>query len=347
MAKTLLVIGAGASNEFNLPVGDKLRQRIGELLDVQTDGLDMAKGDRTILQAYQLWSREQRQPNAAVEQLILTGHSIRDAMPLALSIDNYLDAHQGNESVELCGKLAIARAILEAERASSLFFDRRERQGIEMRNVEQTWLVKLTKMLTEGCSAPDLPGRLSEIELVIFNYDRCVEHFLPHALNTYYGMGIGNAERLVDGMNIFHPYGTIGLLPRASGKPDAVAYGADVTAEKLLEIINGIKTFAEGTNETESRITSLRTSVRTASRIVFLGFAFHRMNLDVIAPMPPVTGTRNIELCLGTGWMLSDSNQEHICRELERRMQPPERVELFPGKCAALLEQHSRALSFV
>ena len=46
----------------------------------------------------------------------------------AISIDNYLDAHQSDKYTILCGKLGIAKTILESEQKSLLYYDETNRE---------------------------------------------------------------------------------------------------------------------------------------------------------------------------------------------------------------------------
>ena len=72
-------------------------------------------------------------------------------MPQAPSIDTYIDNHRGNEQLALCVKLAIVRAILQAERKSKLFVDLREHEPQLNYNVlQQTWYNKIFRVLTAG-----------------------------------------------------------------------------------------------------------------------------------------------------------------------------------------------------
>ena len=68
-------------------------------------------------------------PNALLRSLQQAGWRIRDAMPQAISIDNFIDTHGENKLIELCGKLAIVRTILEAEAKSTLIVDKRQGNG--------------------------------------------------------------------------------------------------------------------------------------------------------------------------------------------------------------------------
>jgi hypothetical protein len=53
--------------------------------------------------------------------------------------DDFLDIHQKNKFANMAGKAAIVRAILEAERASKLFYDRSNANNkLDMGRVEDT-----------------------------------------------------------------------------------------------------------------------------------------------------------------------------------------------------------------
>jgi hypothetical protein len=108
-----------------LPTGFELKARIATLLDMRfPDGYCLASGDGGICDALRIHvKRTQMWPN--ISSHLHAAWRIRDAMPQAISIDNFIDAHQGDAELELCGKLAIARAILQGERQSLLFVDRR------------------------------------------------------------------------------------------------------------------------------------------------------------------------------------------------------------------------------
>ena len=135
-------------------------------------------------------------------------------MPQAESIDNYLDAHAGNHQMELCGKLAIVRSILVAEGQSLLHFKReRVNSRPNFKVLESTWYNGFFRLLVKNCRKADLPARFASVVLVVYNYDRCIEHFLYHALQNYYGMEDSEAADLVSAIALFRPYGSIGHLP--------------------------------------------------------------------------------------------------------------------------------------
>jgi len=209
---------------------------------------------------------------------------IRDAMPQALSIDNFVDAHNNDPTIELCGKLAIVRSILEAEQGSSICVDRlKHPPTLNFERVADSRHNSFFQLLTENCRREELADRLSRISLVVFNYDRAIEHFLHFSLQNYYGMSQVNAAEVLQSLKIFHPYGAVGALPW-QGLTPAVEYGAEIRPQDLSTLADGIRTFSEGTDPDSSEIDDLREAIRIAERIVFLGFAYHPQNMELLDP---------------------------------------------------------------
>ncbi len=116
-SKTLFVVGAGASNEARMPTGNELTATITNKIDIKFRDFEQISGDNAIASAL-------KSHVADIYPYQLACWHIRDAMPQAASIDNFID-HQGDDKIELCGKLAIVRSILEAEKNSLLFFNER------------------------------------------------------------------------------------------------------------------------------------------------------------------------------------------------------------------------------
>lgn len=117
--KLTLIVGAGASKELGLPVGSELKQKIASLLDIRFDFNQQKSGDYQIRSALE---SAVRQPDGRgdINPHLHAAWRIRDAMPQAISINNFIDNHQGDEKIELCGKLAIVKSILDAEKSSKI-----------------------------------------------------------------------------------------------------------------------------------------------------------------------------------------------------------------------------------
>lgn len=281
--QTALIIGAGASTEYRLPAGTELKHQIQRLLDIRFERLgEKVSCDHVILEALHLAERN-RENRGNVDPYLHAARQIRDAMPQAQSIDNYLDVHDGDEKIRLCGKLAITRAILNAEKSSSLYFSRENaKTRLNFTQIQDTWLNKLFQVISENCRADGLPERFRRLQMVVFNYDRCIEHFIHEALQNYYRVSPEEAASLVAEIDIYHPYGKVGNLPWET-TDHAMQFGGDPHPTKLLELADQIRTFTEGTDPNSSKITDLRKSLGSCTMFVFLGFAFHPLNMKLIA----------------------------------------------------------------
>jgi hypothetical protein len=225
---TVFVVGAGASQEANLPTGDELKRKIAQLLDVYFDLNQQKSGDHVIVAALDIFVRGIGSTD--INPYLEEARHIKDALPQAISIDSFIDAHRGNDRIALCGKLAIVRSILDAEKSSILYFERsRIDSNINFSSLENTWYNSFFKLLTGNCGKNDLKERFQSITLIIFNYDRCIEHFIYCALQNYYKISEAEATEIVKNMNIYHPYGNVGTLPWMS-RDGAIEFGKKPTA---------------------------------------------------------------------------------------------------------------------
>lgn len=278
--KLVLVIGAGASSELGLPVGSELKAKIAALLDIRFDHKQVS-GDYQIAEALRVALRQSGLARPDINGYLIAAWAIRDAMPQAISIDHFIDSRRGDEKTELCGKLAIVRSILHAEECSTIYLNSSNQGKINYTSTETSWLNQFMRLLTENCQSSDLKDRLSSVAFIIFNYDRCIEHYMYHWLQTYYGLSEAAASELFAGMSIYHPYGSVGALPwQARG--GFVGFGEEIERERLLESAKRIKTFTEGTDPESSEIAEIRRTVAAARNVLFLGFAFHKLNMQLL-----------------------------------------------------------------
>jgi hypothetical protein len=342
MSKTVFIVGAGASYEFGLPLGSELLTQIANVLHYKVKGGQLAEVDDTMEQAYSQLTREVN-GSRDITPYLDAARRITNNMPQAISIDNFIDAHYGDKHLEMCGKLAIAKCIRQAERNSPLYVQD-ERQGtIHFGGVPNTWLNRFVKLLTENCRLDDLESRLSTIAFVIFNYDRCVEHYLYHALHSYYPISWERAAALVGCIEIFHPYGTVGAL-RWQEPAQGTEFGYVPEAHHLIKIANELKTFTESTAHDSDNIKTLREHLANAKRLVFLGFAYHPQNLRLLFPAA-LARTHPVRI-YGTAKAISASDTALISKELGDLMSFSE-MNLEPVKCVELFGEFWRSLSLI
>jgi hypothetical protein len=340
MSKTVLVLGAGASKEALLPIGTELMAEIAQLLTFREEADDLT---RTALQT---WAAQHTGGDLGPLGIAAKQIATVLADSQAMSIDNYVDAHRGNQAIEACAKVAIARAILRAERRSAMVPDPRTGR-LSFDHMKHTWYLKFAKLLRENCTANQLRGRLSQLAVIVFNYDRCFEFYLAHDLHRYYGMPLEEADDLVKSIEIYHPYGSVGTLPRWCGEGETpVPFGHEPDPSSLLRISGSLKTFAE--QSVDASLTRLmRDLVAQARPLVFLGFAYWRMNLQLLLH-PTITVNRESDrVCFGTALGMSSSNQAKLRLELAAgRALDPEMIVLSEQTCSAFIDEHQRWLSF-
>lgn len=344
MPKSLaLVVGAGACKEVRLPVGTELKRFIATALNIKYEfGRQRVSGDSVIDGAFRILERD-------INPLLHCAGRIAAAMPQALSIDNFIDSHRDEVSIALCGKLAITRCILEAERSSTLYFDPSNIYNtIDFTHTENTWFNAFFQLLTENCSSADIPKRLSNVAIVCFNYDRCIEHYLFSSLKNYYSLSDADATQALKSLEIYHPYGVVGALPWQD-PTTGIAYGGSPNSHKLIELIKGLRTFTEGVDPAQSHIAAIRSALSGAQRIAFLGFAFHRLNMDLLfPPLGEETEYKDITV-YATALGISMSDKELIGDELSVRARiPRERIQMRADvKCADLFHEYWRNLSLL
>ena len=335
---TVFVIGAGASKEANLPIGDELKSKIATLLGMGQ------KGGEDIVEALHISTLNDGTAN--IKPYLEAARHIKDALPLAISIDNFIDAHRDNNKIALCGKLAITLSILDAEKRSLLNFKKvNSDSNIDFGNLENTWYIPFFQLLTANCGKNDLKDRFESITLIIFNYDRCVEHFIYCALQNYYKISEAEAAELIKIIKIYHPYGNVGTLPWIN-QNGSMEFGKEPGPQKLLQLAQKIKTFAEGTDPNSSEISNIRRHIALAYRVVFLGFAFHKLNMQLIYPGNFDAG--KIVSCYATAYELSDSDKLVIKEQIEDIYKRTIILEMAKSnvRCCQFFKEFWRSLAF-
>lgn len=342
-SKTLFVVGAGASCEVGLPTGAELRPLIAHHLDIRfDDGWNQNSGSRKISAALKESLSRKGDQRPDINSFLEAAWTIRDASLQAISIDNYIEAHQDNPKIELCGKLAIVQSILESEKGSKLFIDGSRRSDLQHGALADTWYLKFLQLLTENVPRTSTKSLFENVSFVTFNYDRCIEHFLVRAVRSYYAIAEQEAQELASGAAIYHPYGMVGRLSWQN--QGGVQFGAEIGAQKLLDISEQIKTFAERIEEV-STLTLIRGLVEQAETIIFLGFAFHETNMDLLKPATPSAAKRVFWTTRGISLSDQEVVREDILSMLQKKSQHVNLASRPDLTCSQLFSEYWRALS--
>ncbi|WP_299177598.1 hypothetical protein [uncultured Brevundimonas sp.] len=113
----------------------------------------------------------------------------------------------------------------------------------------------------------------------------------------------------------------------------------------MAAVVEQIRTFTEQIDD-EDALTAMRASVETADRVVFLGFGFHRQNVQLIA----ASVQENAEI-YGTALNVSKADQGVIETELREALglgwEPGNmhRVTLAELTCADFFHEYWRTMT--
>ncbi len=276
-----IVLGAGASTTFKLPLGAVLRDDIARSLDIKLDtfGSTFQSGSLEIIEALKVLARSKGQ--SSTRDYANAGREISEALPLCASIDDVVERHAGKEAYSVCAKLAISEAILKYERKSGLCRDQNRIADPDISLFDGKWISSLLQLITRGCSHSDLPEAFSRLKVIIFNYDRCFEHFSFLWLKRVYRLSDQEAAACLEKATIVHPYGSVGKLPFQMpnrGTP----IGKHNGPADLLDISTRIYTYSEY-RESILEKSIIDKMIEESRVLIFFGFAFHPQNIKMLS----------------------------------------------------------------
>jgi hypothetical protein len=344
MNKSLVfVLGAGSSHEVNLPVGEGLKNQISKVLTQLSTTFPISY----VCQAFLELKKEEfpSKTNEHLHDFNKAARRIKNAMPQAISIDNFIESHRHEHDIKICAKLAIAQCILAAEKDSLLYISREKIENkIDFRKIEHTWFNSVFQLITESCSFNEIKERLSRIAFINFNYDRCIDHYLFEALENFYSEPKDSVSEAMKELKILHAYGSVGELPWQPST-ECINFGADFGAKELIDASKRIRTFTEGTDSNSSDIQEIRQVIQQAERLVFLGFAFHPLNLSLLSEKSNRPSRRPI---FATALNISDSDVTQITRDLSRHGLTSESDAEIAIRndlnCAKLFKEYGRSI---
>lgn len=341
-AKTVLVLGAGASAEVGLPVGDALLKDICKLIDIKFDFGSQKSGDHLITSALKLVLKEGREANKLNEHLHAAWQVIRSAQQ-GISIDHIVDALE-DERVERVAKLGIVRAIQLAEENSQFFMRPSDhRHELNLLQYRSTWYDALTKAICEKRKKSDLHSVFENISIVSFNYDRCIERYLPVSIANYYGVSTSEIHQLMPQLEIVRPYGIAGHLDWMRRTDEIHGHELGLEASRLANASEMIRTFTQGVAD-EAISKRIQTCISDAERVIFLGFAFHPQNMSILEARVD----QNTEV-LATAHSASDNDrkviQDSILKTFGYRGDRPSSIIIAAETCSGLFRSYWRTIT--
>lgn len=342
-SKTLFIVGAGASEEATLPIGTKLAEEIAGQLNFRIRGGQLIGGNAEILAAAAKALHCVGDDTLAIS----AGRAVSNGMTLAPSIDTFLQTHRDKPDYILLGKLGIAEAILRAER-NSLMGEKITRSGLfDLNRLKNTWYHSLAQQLFSGINANDYHTAFENVRFIVFNYDRCLEHFLMNAMSAFFQISPSLSKEIVESLDIIHPYGYLGSLYSSD---EAIGFGADHC--DLIQVASGLFTFSEslGDNDKSTKIQQL---VRDAETIVFLGFGFLDQNMILLDDdSPKAEKNSSAKRVFATAHGLSDSDSAvvatqigYLLRGRPKKERDDYSIDMFNGTCHELFREYWRSLT--
>ena len=263
---TVLILGAGASEEYGFPVGRAFKNAICEL-----------EGNFVVALG-KLGLREQ-----AHEFIDCFRHS---RIP---SPDRFLEGYE--EYLE-AGKLCIAKVIASLEDDRNVFSNTRHRQP---------WYEYLVTSLD-----PDDPEyENNALTIITFNYDRSLEYYMWKSfVGDYFHDEDKKRQLWRNKPEIIHLHGLLGDFNplNESGRPYSTPESPEGLSDDIVTAANGIQIIHEVNPDTEA-FNRAEIALRSAERIVFLGFGFDQLNIQRLRVFDDGLSGKKIE---GTRWAISE-----------------------------------------
>lgn len=240
--QTILILGAGASEPYGMPLGSGLKERI---LDI---GLGRSGGKPFT----SITARED------LGRFTAAFHASR-----LFSIDAFLANRPEFSEI---GKLCIAAVMLDAE-ANSPF----------ARNaIPPDWMDYLWNRIAAGTSWDTL--YMSNLAVITFNYDRLLETFLLRAMMGTFPIKQEEAIQRLSTLRVEHVYGSLGPLWGAAQPSDVVPFGAAVDSALIHKAAKNIQVIPESRDDAPS-FKRAQAWLKEADRICVLGFGFDELNV--------------------------------------------------------------------
>lgn len=279
--ETVLVLGAGASRDFGFPTGGELVTRILQNVSNSSHPQYPIFHDAC-------YGKDQ---SSIAEKF----HDVlQKAKPL--SVDAWLEHNP--KFVEV-GKIAIAISLLQCE------------QGAGLNKEKKNWY----QLLFERLNSPFENFQNNKLSIVTFNYDRSFEQHLFETFRyTHTEKSEEECKEKLNQLHILHVYGSLGRLEWQSDNPNIplkqVPYGAKLDIVSVIAAADNIRIMSEESKDLPEVFHEARRLIANAKALYFLGFGYHKTNMDRLGIYASVKPTK----VMGTAYGLDYQRR----REIER-----------------------------
>ncbi|TDQ66992.1 SIR2-like protein [Maritalea mobilis] len=347
--KLCFIVGAGASKLAGFPTGDILVEQIADLLNLKWNNRHPANPSandefRAALNPIFKEYGDQK-VHVAISQL-------RNSLEQGASIDRILDINSENELMVAIGKLAIVYSILKCEQFSTLnipsdnIYNR-----IYFSHENNRWYKTLWQNIFFKYDKAQLIEKATNIKFIVFNYDRCIEHYLYNSFKNCFPDDNQAAYSFVANLEIIHPYGAISELPydgqNHTSKSPLVNFGERTANGMFARLSQNIRLFTEGLEDDGKIAERIQTIVEESNKIIFLGFGFADMNMKILKPTC-APESRQARRIFATAYGISEYNRQAIIQEIKPLMRDgfDSFIEVDnTADCKKLLEDYSAGIA--
>jgi hypothetical protein len=322
----VFIIGAGASADYGMPLGGTLAAAIAADANFYFERSALTRGDAGLLEL--LRSKCDRD---TADRYFEAGRRLAAAISSCVSVDDALYLlSEFPEAVQL-GKICIVRSILQAEHNSTLKLWPETGQ-MRPDAGRDGWIEQMFSMAITNYKLGELQHAFDNVTFINFNYDRCLAHYVYWSLQRV-GLTEEDAKTIVGGLSIIRPYGTLGsILP---GARDWLRFGATAHLD-VFNTMNRIRTYTE--SEALHDKEHLQRGMMDAAIYIFLGFGFHRQNLELLSVLTDVPIHARSQV-LATVYKIDGANLKELRLALQTLVKVnADYIELLPKTAGQMLQ---------
>lgn len=266
---TVVVLGAGASNDLGLPLGPQLQQQVVSLVSDQSDEFHSYFRSGVV----RLFGGDQSRANGVVRRAIDYARGLRHAA----SVDNFLDQVKSDVDFVAAAKMAVGWQIARAESQCTIAELHHDADILDAAVSAKYFLNEFLNLLVRGHQEDNIERSLENVTFVVFNYDRCLERILLAWFETRFP---GKALALYRSVKILHVYGCLGPYDKHAGSEFFRGKTSNAMLNPHLtmpEFSGRIKVFTE--QEDSDVAEKISHAIHFSRAILFLGFGFEEQNL--------------------------------------------------------------------
>lgn len=289
--KVVFVVGAGASKPFGLPIGSELKTGIRPIAghsiahymqenhfrSKESDFGDAAGCMEVLYRVakshcpgwtgtnddafYQFWLESISDTQSEFQK---SWHS---------SIDAFV-ASRDSEVTTIAAKMIIAQIVGTAQAATLFPQLQRRTPGFGSDRVDSAWMNWILEVGLRGC---DLKTPQQNIAFITFNYDTILLSLIRKLLRPSLGLDGDGEDRVLRSIPIVHIYGKL----QNQRTPNFMREWSIADLWQQSEELELIRKRKEGEPLPDS-VVAARRLLRNARTVVFLGFGFDPMNIELL-----------------------------------------------------------------